>query len=84
MKRKFFTREPVTKDPIYLVEGEIGHHPLGLIEGIHNFDANLDYLNDYFGNTANDLEIAMTCSMFGWDISAADELSERGDLNVKH
>ena len=81
MERKFFTSEPVTKEPIYLVEGEIGHNPLDLIEGIHNFDASLNALNAFFGNTPRDLEIALACSMFGWDIPFANELSERGDLS---
>tara|TARA_R100001163_G_scaffold60280_1_gene49461 strand:- start:137 stop:334 length:198 start_codon:yes stop_codon:yes gene_type:complete len=64
-----------------LVQGESGYRPVTPVEGNNDIDASLNKLNVFFGNTSNDLEIAIACSMFGWDIPAAAELSERGELS---
>ena len=75
MKRRFYMREIVTNEPIYLVEGEVGHRPVtpGILCDI---DTKLSALNAFYNNTPKDLEIAIVCSMYGWDIPVANELSK--------
>ena len=82
MNRQFFTRHPETGEPILLIQGESGYYPIS-ISGIpaprcgENADADtkLAALNGLFKNTAEDLEIAIACSMFGWHIPLAENLS---------
>lgn len=75
MKRRFYMREIVTNEPIYLVEGEVGHRPV-TVEGNNDIDASLSKYNAFYNNTPKDLEIAIVCSMYGWDIPVANELSK--------
>ena len=82
-KRRFYMREPVTKEPIYLVEGELGYRPVPTIwpnvnsrNCLCDIDTKLNTLNAFYNNTPKDLTIALSCSMFGWDIPFANELSK--------
>ena len=75
MKRKFYTRHPETNEPIQISEGELGYCPASPVEGNNDIDTSLSKLNAFFGNTSGDLEIAIACSMFGWDIPMASDLS---------
>ena len=81
MKRQFYTRHPDTNEPIRLVQGQSGYEPVTPVEGNNDIEKSLLSLNAFFDNTSKDLEIALACSMFGWDIPFANELSERGDLS---
>jgi len=74
-KRRFYMREPVTKEPIYLVEGELGYRPVKPVI-LCDIDTKLNTLNAFYNNTPKDLTIALSCSMFGWDIPFANELSK--------
>ena len=71
MTRQFYTRHPETNKPIaieYDIEGYTQMpYPLD--------DDTIASLNGLAGNTDADVEIALTCSMFGWDIPMAGDLS---------
>ena len=77
MKRQFYTRHPDTNKPIRVVQGESGYRPVTPVEGNNDIEKSLLKLNAFFNNTSKDLEIAISCSMFGWDIPYANELSKR-------
>ena len=77
MNRQFYTRHPETGAPIALTQGESGFYPV-VIGGDNSpsiTDEKLAATNAIFNNTAKDIEIALACSMFGWDIPMAGELS---------
>lgn len=77
MFRQFYTRHPETNEPIALTQGESGYYPV--VVGGDNREAATDEklaaTNAIFNNTAKDIEIALACSMFGWDIPIASDLS---------
>tara|TARA_R110002074_G_scaffold379433_3_gene557682 strand:+ start:369 stop:782 length:414 start_codon:yes stop_codon:yes gene_type:complete len=77
IKRKFYTEDFYTGKPIVLVQGEIGYSPITL-DPDYSSQTIKDKLlksNKVYGNTERDVEIALQCSMFGWDILAAKNLT---------
>jgi len=75
--RLFFARHPETKEPISMREGEAGYSPV-IVGGDNSTaatDEKLAATNALFNNTEKDIEIALACSMFGWDIPMASDLS---------
>jgi len=77
MTRQFFTRHPETNQPISMIEGKLGYFPVtvGGDNRTAATDEKLAATNALFNNTDKDIEIAIGCSMFGWDIPMADDLS---------
>ncbi len=67
--REFIANHPLTNDTILVRKGETGYYKFPCSK-----DAQ-DRLNAVNNNTDTDLEIAVQCSMFGWDIPKAQELS---------
>ena len=75
--RLFFARHPTTKEPISMREGQSGYSPV-VVGGDNSTaatDEKLAATNALFNNTDKDIEIAIACSMYGWDIPMADDLS---------
>jgi len=70
--REFFTRRPLDNAPIVVKEGVEGFFPM---QDKTVSDATLKALNEAHGNTEKDVLHAVSCSMFGWDIPAADLIS---------
>ena len=80
MKRQFFTRHPETNKPIQISQGESGYRHVTPSDSLtHKQDADtaMDMLNAFYNNTPRVLEIAVACSMFGWDIPLAGQLSKK-------
>ena len=77
MKRQFFTRHPETNEPIQISQGESGYRDVTLLAHKQNADKAMDMLNAFYKNTPRDIEIALACSMFGWDIPLAGQLSKK-------
>lgn len=77
LKRKFFGRNPGSNEPIRVIQGEMGFYPLQFAgdDSPESVDEKLDRLNWIFGNTPEDVQIAIGCSMFGWDTPLAEDLS---------
>ena len=71
MRRQFYARHPETNKPISMIEGELGYVVLPNIQP----DKTIETGNALYGNTIEDVQIAIGCSMFGWDIPMADKLS---------
>jgi hypothetical protein len=71
MNRQFYTRHPETSAPIYIVYDVEGYVPMPCPMD----DDTIASLNDLAGNTDADVEIALACSMFGWHIPMAEDLS---------
>ena len=75
--RRFYTRLNTTNEPICIIQGEKGYYPIS-IDGNHSdtdIDSKMDTLNEFMGNTPEDLEAAIGCSMFGWHIPLAKTIS---------
>lgn len=72
MNRMFFTRHPETKDPIVIIKGRLGYGDL-----IGWSDDGIKAANAMNNNTPEDIEIALACSMFGWDVPKASDLSSK-------
>ena len=77
IQRRFFLRRPMTGEPICIIQGESGFYPatIGGDNSPEATDAKLAAANAIFNNTEADIEAALTCSMFGWDIPAANNIS---------
>ena len=77
LTRKFYTEDPDTGEPIALVQGEIGYSPITLDPDYspQTIKEKLLESNKVYGNTERDVEIAFECSMFGWDIPVAKNLT---------
>lgn len=75
IRRQFFGRDPVTNKPVAVIQGKLGFYPLPGIGAPEAVDARLADANAIFGNTPRDFEIAVGCSMFGWDTPLAADLS---------
>ena len=84
--RLFFTRHPTTDDPISIKEGELGYYQIfnngkSVWNCTHRWcmsiDEQLAANNALFNNTEKDIEIAIACSMFGWDIPMASDFSQQ-------
>mgnify|MGYP003114476965 len=76
MIRQFYTRHPGTRKPISIAYD---------IEGYSSIPYSMDddtiaSLNGLAGNTDADVKIALACSMLGWDIPMAGELSTWTEL----
>ena len=62
----------MTGETIMIRQGESGYIPAPYVGEAK------DKMNAAHGNNERDLEIAVNCSMFGWDIPMAAELSPWG------
>ena len=67
--REFVCEHPETGEYILIRKGVQGYIPFPCT------DRRAELVNKANGNNIDDLDIAVACSMFGWDIPAADELS---------
>ncbi len=67
--RQFFTVHPDSGKGIKIVQGQSGYHEFDIAPKTR------DSLNAAACNNERDLEIAIACSMFGWSIPMASELS---------
>ena len=77
IKRTFYTEAPSTGEPIALVQDERGYFPITL-DPDYSSQTIKDKLlksNKVYGNTERDVAIALECSMFGWDIPLAKNLT---------
>jgi hypothetical protein len=72
MTRPFFTRHPDTNQPILLIKGVLGFEILAGWD-----DGTIKAANALNNNTPEDIKIALACSMFGWDIPKASDLSPK-------
>ena len=69
MSREFVVTHPVTGELVKLVQGVVGFFDFPQDE------ATAEAVNRTNGNLERDLEIATTCSMFGWNEPLVGQLS---------
>lgn len=60
--RVFIASHPLNGETIMIRQGESGYIPYPCSDDAQK------QMNEAHGNSASDLEAAVTCSMFGWDI----------------
>ena len=67
--REFVTKHPTNGKMILIITGKVGYmlYPCTAVRK--------DLINEANGNNETDLDDALTCSMFGWDLPAAKRLS---------
>ena len=77
IRRQFFVRDPVTNKPVAVIQGKLGFYPVPICgdDSPEAVDARLAGANAIFENTPKDVQIAVGCSMFGWDTPLAADLS---------
>jgi len=68
--REFVVKHPVENGLVVIKQGV-----QGFFDAPGMTDILAESINKKNGNTERDLEIAVTCSMFGWGIPAASVLS---------
>ncbi len=71
MKRQFYTRHPDTNEPIQISQNESGYRIVTPVAHNQDTDTAIDMLNAFYNNTPRDIEIALACSMFGWNTPIA-------------
>ena len=68
--RVFIALHPLEENKMVMIrQGEKGYIPAPYSEEAQS------KMNEAHGNSEADLEIAVSCSMFGWDIPKVQELS---------
>ena len=68
--RKYYGKHPETDNPIVITHGESGYQPIAAD------DAFIQHMNEIVNhNTPKDFQIAVGCSMYGWDTPLAESLS---------
>ena len=71
--RQFFTMKD--GNAIAIIEGEQGYNKVSHVSHVTPAQV-VQRMNEFNHNSAEDVEVAVTCSMFGWDIPAADHFKQ--------